>query len=47
MDDPDYKKALENDFRYGGTEGIDQVLKEHNLSALILPGEGMSVLIAS
>ena len=34
LNSPDYLAALENNHRYSRTEGIDQVMKEHQLDAL-------------
>lgn len=37
LDDPEYKKARETSLRLAGKEGIDRILKEHNLAALVGP----------
>jgi amidase len=37
LDDPEYKKARETSFRLAGPEGIDRLLKEHKVEALIGP----------
>jgi amidase len=37
LDDPDYKKARETSFRLAGPEGIDRMLKENNVVALVAP----------
>jgi amidase len=37
LDDNDYKKARETSFRLAGPEGIDRLLKEHDLVALVGP----------
>jgi amidase len=37
LDDPEYKKARATSFRLAGPEGIDRLLKEHNVVALIGP----------
>lgn len=37
LDDPAYKKARETSFRAAGPNGIDRMLKEHKLDALIGP----------
>lgn len=34
LDSPDYLAALENNHRYARAEGIDQIMKEHQLDAL-------------
>ena len=40
LDSKEYKDALENNHRYSRAEGIDKVLKEHNLDALVAPSNG-------
>ncbi|MGI4717408.1 MAG: amidase [Janthinobacterium lividum] len=40
LDAREYKDALANDLRYSREEGIDQVLKEHKLDALVAPTGG-------
>jgi amidase len=37
LDDPDYRKAREASFRMAGPEGIDRLLKENDLVALVGP----------
>ncbi|HEY0627377.1 MAG TPA: amidase, partial [Allosphingosinicella sp.] len=37
LDDPAYKKAREVSLRKAGVEGIDRLLKEHNVVALVGP----------
>jgi amidase len=37
LDDNDYRKARESSFRLAGPEGIDRLLKEHDLVALVGP----------
>jgi amidase len=37
LDDPEYKKARETSFRIAGPEGIDRMMKEHGLAALVGP----------
>jgi amidase len=37
LDDPEYKKARETSFRLAGPEGIDRLLKQHNIVALVGP----------
>jgi amidase len=37
LDDPDYKKARETSLRLAGAEGIDKMLKDHNVIALVGP----------
>jgi amidase len=37
LDDPDYKKARETSFRLAGPEGIDRLLRENNVVALVGP----------
>lgn len=45
LDDPDYKKARETSFRLAGPEGIDKMLKEHKLDALVSPTVSAAWLI--
>ena len=40
LDTKEYKDALENNRRYSREEGIDKVLKEHKLDALVAPSNG-------
>jgi len=40
LDAREYKEALANDLRYSREEGIDQILKEHKLDALVAPTGG-------
>ncbi|MCX7176292.1 MAG: amidase [Proteobacteria bacterium] len=40
LDSKEYRDALENNHRYSRAEGIDQVLKEHQLDALVAPTNG-------
>jgi amidase len=40
LDSRDYKEALANNLRYAREEGIDQVLREHQLDALVAPTGG-------
>ena len=40
LETKEYKDALENNRRYSREEGIDQVLKEHKLDALVAPSNG-------
>ena len=40
LDAREYREALANDLRYSREEGIDQVLKEHKLDALVAPTGG-------
>ena len=40
LDAREYKEALANDLRYSREEGIDQVMKEHKLDALVAPTGG-------
>jgi amidase len=47
LDDPDYKKARETSFRLAGPEGIDRMLREHKLDALVSPTVAASWLIDS
>ncbi len=37
LDDPDYKLARENSYHMAGPEGIDRLLAEHGLAALVGP----------
>ncbi|HEX4736657.1 MAG TPA: amidase [Allosphingosinicella sp.] len=37
LDDPDYRKARETSFRMAGPEGIDRLLRENNVVALVGP----------
>ena len=37
LDDPAYKKAARPGFAYAGPNGIDRLLKEHKLDALVGP----------
>ena len=37
LESPAYKAALANNHRYARAEGIDQVLQEHKLDALVAP----------
>ncbi|HYD37831.1 MAG TPA: amidase [Allosphingosinicella sp.] len=37
LDDPDYRKARETSFRLAGPEGIDKLLKDHDIIALVGP----------
>jgi amidase len=45
LDDPEYKKARETSFRMAGPEGIDRLLKEHNVVALVGPTVAAAWLI--
>jgi amidase len=47
LDDPDYKKARETSFRLAGPEGIDKMLKDHKLDALVSPTVAAAWLIDS
>jgi amidase len=40
LDTPAYREALANNHRYSRAEGIDQVMKEHRLDALVAPTGG-------
>lgn len=40
LDAPEYQQALANNHRYARDEGIDQVMKEHRLDALVAPTGG-------
>jgi amidase len=37
LDDPDYRKARETSLRLAGAEGIDKMLEDHDLAALVGP----------
>jgi amidase len=37
LDDPEYRKARETSLRLAGAEGIDKLLKDHNVIALVGP----------
>jgi amidase len=45
LDDPEYKKARETSFRLAGPEGIDKLLKEHKVEALVGPTVAAAWLI--
>jgi len=45
LDDPEYKKARATSFRLAGPEGIDQLLKQYNVVALVGPTMPPSWLI--
>jgi amidase len=45
LNDPEYKKARETSFRLAGPEGIDRLLKEHKVEALIGPTVAAAWLI--
>jgi amidase len=45
LDDPEYRKARETSFRLAGPEGIDKMLKEHKLDALVSPTVAAAWLI--
>jgi amidase len=47
LDDPEYKKARETSFRMAGPEGIDKLLKTHNVVALVGPTMPAAWLIDS
>jgi amidase len=47
LDDPEYKKAREVSFRLSGPEGIDKMLKENKLDALVSPTVSAAWLIDS
>jgi amidase len=47
LDDPDYKKARETSLRLAGAEGIDKMLKENNVIALVGPTVAPAWLIDS
>ena len=47
LDDPEYKKARATSFRMAGPEGIDRMLKEHNVVALVGPTVAAGWLIDS
>ncbi|MES2348499.1 MAG: amidase [Pseudomonadota bacterium] len=40
LDTPAYREALANNHRYARAEGLDQVMKEHRLDALVAPTGG-------
>jgi amidase len=40
LDDPDYKKARETSFRLAGPEGIDKLMADNRLDALVAPTTG-------
>ncbi|OEZ97047.1 amidase [Duganella sp. HH101] len=40
LDTPAYREALANNHRYARAEGIDQVMREHRLDALVAPTGG-------
>lgn len=42
--DKDYREALANNLRYSRDEGIDKVMKEHQLDALVAPTGGVAWL---
>jgi amidase len=42
-----YRDSLANDTRLGSTQGIDAVLQQYNLDALVLPSEGLSTTPAA
>jgi amidase len=44
LDDKEYKDALANNRRYSRDEGIDQIMKEHALDALVAPTGGLAWL---
>jgi amidase len=45
LDDPEYKKARATSFRMAGPEGIDKLLKDHNVVALVGPTVAAAWLI--
>jgi len=45
LDDPEYKKARETSLRMAGKEGIDKILKDNKLDALVGPTRGAAWLI--
>ncbi|HEX8379324.1 MAG TPA: amidase, partial [Allosphingosinicella sp.] len=45
LDDPDYKKARETSLRLAGAEGIDKMLKDNNVVALVGPTVAAAWLI--
>ena len=47
LDDPEYKKARETSFRLAGPEGIDKMLKDNNVVALVGPTVAAAWLIDS
>ena len=44
LDSQEYLDALENNRRYSRTEGIDQVMAQHQLDALVAPSGGLAWL---
>ncbi|MFD2368316.1 amidase [Pseudoduganella sp. GCM10020061] len=44
LSEDEYKKALANNHRYSRREGIDKVMKEHKLDALVAPTGGVAWL---
>ncbi|THC46237.1 amidase [Massilia sp. Mn16-1_5] len=44
LDSKAYKEALANNLRYSREEGIDQVMREHKLDALVAPTGGLAWL---
>lgn len=44
LSDKEYVKALANNHRYSRSEGIDKVMKEHRLDALVAPTGGVAWL---
>jgi len=44
LEDKDYREALANNHRYSRDEGIDKVMKEHQLDALVAPTGGVAWL---
>ena len=47
LDDPEYKKARATSLRLAGAEGIDKLLKQHNVVALVGPTVAAAWLIDS
>jgi amidase len=47
LDDPEYKKARETSLRLAGVEGIDKLLKDHKIVALVGPTMPAAWLIDS
>jgi len=45
LDDPEYKKAREISFRMAGPEGIDRLMREHKVEALVGPTVAAAWLI--
>jgi amidase len=45
LDDPQYQHALQTSRRLAGAEGIDAVLREHRLDAIVAPTTGLPWLI--